>query len=358
VIRDIISVFRRRAPQVALTLIPTAVQGREATAQIVRALQLADRADFDAIILARGGGSLEDLWCFNEEAVARAVADCTTPIVSAVGHETDVSISDFVADVREHGVRQPIFITVDPDGTTLLSEGNHRRDAAVEAGQPVIPVNIRYFGQAEKHHLVAPGVHRTIERPAPAGRDGTVVAKKAAFEYDDSVIRRGLCWALPDTDRGWDLAQKFASHTITVEEIVRGIGGLGVWWGLESQYGGMSEYESHAEANFGVPVLQALREAKEEAEAEGSTPRDRWFGGDVALVFTAKRPTVGGKPWDPATMNPPEMGGLMGNSYLPDHQSLEITEVRYDVGDGYHTLKANGIRATAVMDLGRSAMEY
>lgn len=100
VIRDIISVFRRRAPQVALTLIPTAVQGREATAQIVRALQLADRGGFDAIILARGGGSLEDLWCFNEEAVARAVDACTTPVVSAVGHETDVSISDFVADVR------------------------------------------------------------------------------------------------------------------------------------------------------------------------------------------------------------------------------------------------------------------
>ncbi|MBD2835958.1 exodeoxyribonuclease VII large subunit [Pseudomonas sp. JM0905a] len=100
VIRDIISVFRRRAPQVQLTLIPTAVQGREATAQIVRAVALADAQGFDALILARGGGSLEDLWCFNEEAVARAVAACKTPIVSAVGHETDVSISDFVADVR------------------------------------------------------------------------------------------------------------------------------------------------------------------------------------------------------------------------------------------------------------------
>lgn len=100
VIRDIISVFRRRAPQVQLTLIPTAVQGREATTQIVRALQLADARGFDALILARGGGSLEDLWCFNEEAVARAVAACVTPIVSAVGHETDVSIADFVADVR------------------------------------------------------------------------------------------------------------------------------------------------------------------------------------------------------------------------------------------------------------------
>ena len=100
VIRDIISVFRRRAPQVQLSLIPTAVQGREATAQIVRALQLADRQGFDALILARGGGSLEDLWCFNEEPVARAVAACKTPIISAVGHETDISICDFVADVR------------------------------------------------------------------------------------------------------------------------------------------------------------------------------------------------------------------------------------------------------------------
>lgn len=100
VLHDIVSVFARRAPHMQLTLIPTAVQGREATAQIVRALALADSAQYDALILARGGGSLEDLWCFNEEAVARAIADCQTPIVSAIGHETDVSISDFVADMR------------------------------------------------------------------------------------------------------------------------------------------------------------------------------------------------------------------------------------------------------------------
>lgn len=100
VLHDIVSVFARRAPHVQLTLIPTAVQGREATVQIVRALALADSAQYDALILARGGGSLEDLWCFNEEVVARAVANCQTPIVSAIGHETDVSISDFVADIR------------------------------------------------------------------------------------------------------------------------------------------------------------------------------------------------------------------------------------------------------------------
>ena len=100
VLHDIVSVFARRAPHVQLTLIPTAVQGREATAQIVHAISLADSAQYDAIIVARGGGSLEDLWCFNEEAVARAIAECQTPIVSAIGHETDVSISDFVAVVR------------------------------------------------------------------------------------------------------------------------------------------------------------------------------------------------------------------------------------------------------------------
>ena len=128
VIRDIISVFRRRAPQVALSLIPTAVQGREATGQIVRALQLADRQGFDALILARGGGSLEDLWCFNEEAVARAIAACQTPIVSAVGHETDVSISDFVADVRAPTPSAAAELLA-PDNSDLLQriDSLHRR---------------------------------------------------------------------------------------------------------------------------------------------------------------------------------------------------------------------------------------
>lgn len=99
-VRDIISVFGRRAPFIELIISPTAVQGREAAPQIVSALERADRAGFDALIVARGGGSLEDLWPFNEEIVARAVAACRTPIVSAIGHETDVSICDFVADVR------------------------------------------------------------------------------------------------------------------------------------------------------------------------------------------------------------------------------------------------------------------
>ena len=98
---DIQNVLRRRFPLAEVLLSPTLVQGAEAPAQIVRALErLNRRANVDVIILARGGGSLEDLWSFNDEGVARAVADSRIPVISGIGHEIDFTIVDFVADLR------------------------------------------------------------------------------------------------------------------------------------------------------------------------------------------------------------------------------------------------------------------
>lgn len=100
-IHDILTVLKRRCPAIPVTLYPTAVQGEAATADIVRAIDRAQQHGLaDVLIIGRGGGSLEDLWCFNEEAVARAIAACPIPTVSAVGHEVDVTIADFVADLR------------------------------------------------------------------------------------------------------------------------------------------------------------------------------------------------------------------------------------------------------------------
>ena len=100
-LRDVLSVLRRRAPFIPVTIYPVPVQGTAAAAQIARMIAIADaRQECDVLILTRGGGSLEDLWPFNEEAVARAIHACTTPIVSGVGHEIDFTIADFAADLR------------------------------------------------------------------------------------------------------------------------------------------------------------------------------------------------------------------------------------------------------------------
>lgn len=99
-IQDIINISTRRNPYVQLILYPSLVQGAMAAPDIVNGIRCLDEMDVDVIIVGRGGGSIEDLWAFNEEIVARAVFECNTPVISAVGHETDVTIIDYVADQR------------------------------------------------------------------------------------------------------------------------------------------------------------------------------------------------------------------------------------------------------------------
>ena len=99
-VKDIISTIKRRFPICEVILFPTLVQGSDAKDNIVKQIKTADTYNLDTLIVGRGGGSIEDLWAFNEEIVARAIYDCNTPIISAVGHEIDFTIADFVADLR------------------------------------------------------------------------------------------------------------------------------------------------------------------------------------------------------------------------------------------------------------------
>jgi len=100
-VRDIITTIRRRNPNVKLTVIPAIVQGSEAIQSIIHAIEMANKLQhYDVLIVGRGGGSIEDLWAFNEEAVVKAIFNSKIPIISAIGHETDITISDFVSDLR------------------------------------------------------------------------------------------------------------------------------------------------------------------------------------------------------------------------------------------------------------------
>ena len=132
-LRDVITALRRRMPGINIIIYPTPVQGEGAGAKIAEAIALAgERAECDVLIVCRGGGSIEDLWAYNEEVVARAIRACPVPVVSGVGHETDFTIADFVADVRAPTPTAAAEL-VSPDGVQL------RRDVVL-SGQQLVRV--------------------------------------------------------------------------------------------------------------------------------------------------------------------------------------------------------------------------
>lgn len=132
-LRDVVSTLKRRAPHIPIIVYPTAVQGAGSEQQIAQAIELANqRAEVDVVIVCRGGGSIEDLWAFNEEVVVRAIAESALPIVSGVGHETDTTLSDFVADVRA------------PTPTAAAELVSPNREDAI--------LQVRQFAQKIHHH--------------------------------------------------------------------------------------------------------------------------------------------------------------------------------------------------------------
>ena len=150
-IRDILTVLKRRYPCVPVIIYPTLVQGATAAPAIVNAIQLANRRnECDVLILARGGGSLEDLWPFNEETVAHAIYRCAIPIISGVGHEVDFTIADFVADLRAPTPSAAAEI-VTPDRTDLLQFLARNKQQILRFMQQKLRANLQQLGWMQKH---------------------------------------------------------------------------------------------------------------------------------------------------------------------------------------------------------------
>ncbi|MFI9032036.1 exodeoxyribonuclease VII large subunit [Staphylococcus pasteuri] len=143
-IRDIYSTINSRYPLVEQVQISTLVQGQQAKEDIIEKIKYADSLDVDTIIVGRGGGSIEDLWNFNEEEVVKAIFECETPIISAVGHETDFTLSDFVADVRAATPTQAAVMAT-PDQYELLQQ--------IKQYQFTLTRHIKQYVEQQKKHL-------------------------------------------------------------------------------------------------------------------------------------------------------------------------------------------------------------
>ena len=181
-VRDMLQVITRRWQAADILLLPVAVQGEGAAEQIAAALRMVNRIPgVDVVITGRGGGSLEDLWAFNEEIVARAIHDCPIPVISAVGHEIDVSISDLVADLRALTPSEAGELVV-PDGAEVLSELTRHRDKLVSA--------LRDRAGRARLQLEAISSRRVFTRPLERIHDLTARLDELADRFQRSVARR------------------------------------------------------------------------------------------------------------------------------------------------------------------------
>jgi exodeoxyribonuclease VII large subunit len=175
--QDIQNVLRRRYPLVEVVLSPTPVQGKEAPPQIVEALRrLNEYTNVDVIVMARGGGSLEDLWCFNDETVARAVAASRIPVVTGVGHEIDFTLVDFAADHRAPTPSAAAEV-VTPDGAALRGDLRAWSDRLADAAR----------ARLDEHRQNVEAQARWLARLSPSRQ-----IQEARQRIDDSLIRAAM----------------------------------------------------------------------------------------------------------------------------------------------------------------------
>jgi exodeoxyribonuclease VII large subunit len=185
-LRDVLSTLRRRAPHLRLSLFPTPVQGEGAAVKIAAALAQAAASDCDAIILCRGGGSIEDLWSFNEEAVARAIRASRLPVVAGIGHETDFTIADFAADQRAPTPTAAAELLSPPRDALLARLGELQRQLArrlerslAERGQQVDWLAARLVHPAE----------RLRQRGQEVGQLGRRLHQALLRQHDNGTLR-------------------------------------------------------------------------------------------------------------------------------------------------------------------------
>ena len=203
-LRDILATLRRRAPMIPVIVYPTLVQGEAAPAQIVAALGAANaRAEVDTLIVARGGGSLEDLWAFNDERVARAIAGSAIPVVSGVGHETDVTIADFVADLRA-ATPTAAAAAASPDGEAIAARLAVQARTLSRAAARAIEGAMQRLDLASRR-LLKPGerLARSREELADLARRLSGAAR-ASLRYDTlalAALAPRLRSAAPDLGR-------------------------------------------------------------------------------------------------------------------------------------------------------------
>ncbi|HEX2457546.1 MAG TPA: exodeoxyribonuclease VII large subunit [Vicinamibacterales bacterium] len=201
-LRDIIKVLRRRHPNAHLLIRPARVQGEAAADDLAKSLRAIGRvAGVDVVILTRGGGSVEDLWSFNEEVVARAIAACPVPVISAVGHEVDVTIADFVADVRAPtpSAAAEFVIAAKEEFCARIDRLTHRLTAAAAA-----------IVQRRRTH-----VHALSSRRGLAGWPARVALNGRHAAELTFQLRRSIAEAIRRRDRMWrTLNQRLEAHDL------------------------------------------------------------------------------------------------------------------------------------------------
>jgi len=180
-VRDIINVSKRRNPGVSIFLYPAQVQGEGAAESIVRGIQTLDMMDVDVIIVGRGGGSIEDLWAFNEEIVARAIFECRTCVISAVGHETDTTIADYVADLRAPTPSAGAELAIDD----MIQAQMDQKSAALRLSQ-----RMRTLTAMERHRLKSQELRLKLGSPTSKLRQFRQTLDMLAEKADQAMRAR------------------------------------------------------------------------------------------------------------------------------------------------------------------------